>query len=103
MSVRGWSTEWFLTLCELGSMSATADALGIPQSTLSRRLQRLEHDVGTQLFDRAAGGLRINNRGEVLREHLGRADAEVVAGGRGRAPDQRPGPRHHPLRFPTLS
>ncbi|HJE89415.1 MAG TPA: LysR family transcriptional regulator [Dietzia timorensis] len=80
MLIRGWSPEWFLTLCTIGSMSATADFLGIPQSTLSRRLQRLEHDVGTQLFDRAAGGLSLNSRGEVLREHLGRADAEVVAG-----------------------
>ncbi|ANI92098.1 LysR family transcriptional regulator [Dietzia timorensis] len=80
MSVRGWSPEWFLTLCELGSMSATADALGVPQSTLSRRLQRLEYDVGTSLFDRAAGGLRINSRGEVLREHLSKANAELVAG-----------------------
>lgn len=80
MLIRGWSLKWFLTLCESGSMSTTADILGVPQSTLSRRLQRLELDVGTQLFDRAAGGLRLNSRGAVLREHVRRADAEMVAG-----------------------
>lgn len=80
MSIRGWSPEWFLTLCDVGSMSATADLLGIPQSTLSRRLQRIEHDVGTRLFDRTAGGLRINSRGEVLRAHLSKSHAELVAG-----------------------
>lgn len=80
MAIRGWSLEWFLILCESGSMSVTADRLGVPQSTLSRRLARLEADVGTRLFDRAASGLRINTRGEALRAHLQRADSEVVAG-----------------------
>ena len=61
-------------------MSASADALGVPQSTLSRRLARLEADIGTQLFDRAAGGLRINSRGEALCGHLALADTEVKAG-----------------------
>lgn len=78
--LHGWGLEWYLTLAETGHMTTAAARLGIPQSTLSRRLARLEADLGTALFDRVGGGLRLNERGRVLRAHLGRAAAEVHAG-----------------------
>lgn len=79
-ALHGWGLEWYLTLAETGHMTTAAARLGIPQSTLSRRLARLEADLGTALFDRVGGGLRLNERGAVLRAHLGRATAEIHAG-----------------------
>lgn len=79
-AIRGWDLEWYLTLCGSAHMSEAAATLGVPQPTLSRRLARLEADVGAPLFDRLGGGLRLNPRGAELRAHLDRADAEVAAG-----------------------
>ncbi|WP_333618775.1 LysR family transcriptional regulator [Dietzia sp.] len=78
--VHGWDLEWYLTLCESSHVGEAADELRIGQSTLSRRLSRLERDVGAALFDRVGTRLRLNPRGAALRDHLARAGAEVAEG-----------------------
>ncbi|MBZ4317679.1 LysR family transcriptional regulator, partial [Mycobacterium tuberculosis] len=40
------------------SLRQAAETLRIKQSTLSRRLQSLEHALGSRLFDRTNGGTR---------------------------------------------
>lgn len=57
---------WFLDLVETGNMVDTALATGVSQSALSRRLAKLEHSVGVELFDRRGRNLVVNQRGTVL-------------------------------------
>ncbi len=45
-------------LAEAGTLSAAGRSLGIDQTTASRRLARIEHRLGSPLFDRIAGRLR---------------------------------------------
>lgn len=53
----------FLALAEGGSMSATAERVGISQPSLSRSIATLEKELGTKLFDRRNGGVFLNEYG----------------------------------------
>jgi DNA-binding transcriptional LysR family regulator len=46
-----------------GSFRRAADALLLKQSTLSRRIQQLEHSIGVTIFARSSGGLRATPAG----------------------------------------
>ncbi len=48
----------------LGSLSAAARRLAISQATASRRLQRLEGEMGSHLLERTASGVRASPDGE---------------------------------------
>lgn len=73
------AVRWFVVLAEEENVTAAAARLRIPQPTLSRRLGRLERQLGTTLFDRNGKRLRINDAGRVYAEHLRRAHAELTA------------------------
>jgi DNA-binding transcriptional LysR family regulator len=60
-----------------GSFSAAAVALGIEQSTVSRRIAALEQTLGSALFDRLRSGPRPTALATSLRERLERVEAEV--------------------------
>ncbi|MCG8490347.1 MAG: LysR family transcriptional regulator [Sneathiellales bacterium] len=45
------------TICALGSISKAAQELNLSQPTLSKRIARLEDQLGTRLFHRASKGL----------------------------------------------
>lgn len=45
------------TICALGSISRAAEELHLSQPTLSKRIARLEDQLGTKLFHRASKGL----------------------------------------------
>ena len=49
-----------------GSISRAATVLHIAQPALSRRMRQLEHELGTDLFDRTAGGVRLTSAGQRL-------------------------------------
>ncbi len=66
----------FVTIQEHGSISAAADALHVTQPAVSRRLQSLESDLDTILFDRVGKRLQLTEAGEVL---LPRAVAILAA------------------------
>ena len=75
---------WFLTLADYEHVTDAAALLGVPQSTLSRRLTRLERQLGADLFDRHGRRLTLNSRGRAVRarylaarRELDRAEAEV--------------------------
>jgi LysR family transcriptional activator of glutamate synthase operon len=69
--------HWFVVLAEMEHVTDAATELGIPQSTLSRALARLEAQVGVALFDRVNRRLRLNAYGAILAEHARRATAEM--------------------------
>ncbi|GLY29377.1 LysR family transcriptional regulator [Kineosporia sp. NBRC 101731] len=50
-------------LVDTGGISAAADELGVPQSTVSRGLARLEHHLGCDLLDRDGRGVRLTAAG----------------------------------------
>ena len=62
----------FLAVLRGGSIRAAAGRLGIAQSTVSRRIDGLESQLGTRLFHRMPRGLVLTQTGEAIQ---GRAEA----------------------------
>jgi len=58
----------FLTVAELGSVSAAARELNISQPTLSRHIQLLERQTKLSLFQRSTSGLQLTDAGADLVE-----------------------------------
>lgn len=69
----------FVEVADAGGVSAAARRLGLPKSIVSRRLQRLEQDLGAQLLARTTRGASLTEAGSNLREHAVRAIAELEA------------------------
>jgi DNA-binding transcriptional LysR family regulator len=53
----------FVVAAEKGSLTGAARALGVPKSTISRRLARLEEDVGQALVLRSSRTFRLTEAG----------------------------------------
>ncbi|QNN53907.1 LysR family transcriptional regulator [Nocardioides mesophilus] len=68
----------FVAVARLEHVTHAAESLGIPQSTLSRRLARLEQAVGVPLLHRRGRGVRLTPTGEVLAAAADRALGEVA-------------------------
>ncbi|BAU97295.1 LysR family transcriptional regulator [Corynebacterium suranareeae] len=66
----------FISVANSGHLTETADRLGIPQPTLSRRIGRVEKHAGTPLFDRAGRKLVLNQRGRAFLAHASAIVAE---------------------------
>jgi LysR family positive regulator for ilvC len=66
----------FLELARTLHFSRAAAALHVTPSTLSRSMQRLERDLGVELFDRQHHRVELTPEGEALRRHA----AEVLEG-----------------------
>lgn len=62
----------FLAIARHGSISAAAEALQVNQSTIYRRLNQLEKQLGSTLFERHHSGYRLTSEGHAL---FGRAEA----------------------------
>lgn len=62
----------FARIADLGSISGAARALGMPKSSVSRLLVRLEEAVGAALIERSTRHLRLTDAGRLLHRHTGR-------------------------------
>ena len=60
--------ESFLAVASGLSFSRAAERLGLPRSTLSRRVHRLEADLGTRLFERDTRNVRLSEAGRLYAE-----------------------------------
>ncbi|MEY4909527.1 MAG: hypothetical protein RL260_3245, partial [Pseudomonadota bacterium] len=69
----------FARVAELGSFSRAADQLGLPKSTVSRRLAGLEQRVGERLLLRTTRRQTLTEFGTQLLEHAQQVAAEVAA------------------------
>ena len=58
--------KYFLTLCEMGSITAAAKKLNMTQPALSRQMQSLEEELGDQLFIREKKGIVLTDAGFYL-------------------------------------
>ena len=57
----------FLALCRARSLAAAARKLDVDETTVARRLARLEKDMGASLLERTPGGLTLSAAGEAVR------------------------------------
>lgn len=69
----------FASIAANGSFTAAAERLGLPKSTVSRRLSQLEQVLGERLMVRTTRRLRLTDFGEALLEHARQISREIDA------------------------
>ncbi|HBK47131.1 MAG TPA: LysR family transcriptional regulator [Xanthomonadaceae bacterium] len=67
----------FVEVADAGGVSPAAVRLGLSKSIVSRRLARLEADLGLQLLARTTRGAALTEAGAAFRDHAARACAEI--------------------------
>jgi DNA-binding transcriptional LysR family regulator len=67
----------FVEVADAGGVSAAARRLGLSKSIISRRLLRLEEDLGAQLLARTTRGATLTEAGTTFRDHAYRVVAEI--------------------------
>lgn len=68
---------FFVEVARQKNFSRAADALDMPVSTLSRRIQALERELGTQLFFRSARKVELTDNGQLFYERCNSIVAEA--------------------------
>ena len=77
--------QYFLTVAREGNITRAADILHITQPTLSRQLQQLEQELGTELFVRGRNftltdsGVILRRRAEEVIDLLYKIESEIAA------------------------
>jgi DNA-binding transcriptional LysR family regulator len=69
--------DTFLRVVRAGSLTGAAKALDVPVSSVSRRLARLEEQLGVRLLHRTTRTLRLTETGEAFHERVARSLAEI--------------------------
>jgi DNA-binding transcriptional LysR family regulator len=69
----------FVEVADAGGVSPAARRLGVAKSIVSRRLGRIEAELGVQLLARTTRGAALTDAGTTFREHAARACAEIDA------------------------
>lgn len=69
--------QTFVEVADTGGISAAARRLGVSKSIVSRRLFRLEAELGVQLLLRTTRGAALSEAGLTFREHAARIGAEI--------------------------
>src|SRR3954471_20416273 len=69
----------FTKVAETKSFTGAADALGLPKSTVSRKLAQLEERLGVRLVQRTTRKLALTEIGEAYYERCARIVADVVS------------------------
>src|ERR1700731_3812891 len=67
----------FVDVADAGGVSSVARRLGVSKSIVSRRLFRLEAELGVQLLARTTRGAALTEAGVTFREHAARVCAEI--------------------------
>jgi DNA-binding transcriptional LysR family regulator len=71
--------EYLTAAAVAGNFGRAAEALGVNVSTVSRRIGRVEDELGLALFERVHSGVRLTAGGDAVMLHVRRALAEVEA------------------------
>ena len=64
------AAKYFLNVADTGSFSKTARQLGLPVSTVSRRIKDLEQSMGVELFRRSTRFLGLTEIGEIYYDQI---------------------------------
>lgn len=67
----------FVEVADAGGVSSAALRLGISKSMVSRRINRLEEQLGAQLFARTTRGIALTEAGATFRDYAARTSAEL--------------------------
>jgi DNA-binding transcriptional LysR family regulator len=71
--------EYLALSAETGNFGRAAEALGVNVSTVSRRIGRVEDELGLALFERGHSGVCLTAGGHAVMLHVRRALAEMEA------------------------
>jgi DNA-binding transcriptional LysR family regulator len=69
--------QTFVEVADAGGVSPAARRLSVAKSIISRRLFRLEAELGVQLLARTTRGAALTEAGVTFREHAARVCAEI--------------------------
>jgi DNA-binding transcriptional LysR family regulator len=69
--------QTFVEVADAGGVSAAARRLGVSKSIVSRRLFRLESELGVQLLARTTRGAALTEAGVTFRDHAAKVCAEL--------------------------
>lgn len=69
--------QTFVEVADAGGVSAAALRLGVSKSIVSRRLARLETELGIQLLARTTRGAALTEAGATFRDYAARVCAEI--------------------------
>jgi DNA-binding transcriptional LysR family regulator len=69
----------FVRTAEMGSLSRAARSLSLTQPAMSKRLERLERELGVRLLERSTRGIRLTDAGVEYLDVLKRTRAEIDA------------------------
>jgi DNA-binding transcriptional LysR family regulator len=69
--------EYLAAAATAGNFGRAAEALGLNTSTISRRIGRLEDELGLAIFERGHAGVRLTNGGRTVMLHVRRALSEL--------------------------
>jgi len=76
------AVELFVRVAELQSFRAAGDAMGVPRSTVSRRIADLEEALGTRLFHRTTRHVELTSAGKTYLRACSPALRTIVEAGR---------------------
>lgn len=77
----------FVEVADAGGVTPAARRLGLAKSIVSRRLARLEQELGAQLLSRTTRGAALTEAGATFREYAARVAAELDAAREAVSPD----------------
>jgi molybdate transport repressor ModE-like protein len=69
----------FLAVARTGSISGAAKHLGVQHSTVSRRIRKLEQQLGARLLERKKTGYELTEAGEKIKHAATHIESEVLA------------------------
>ena len=102
--------EYLAASATAGNFARAAEAAGISTSTISRRVARLEDELGLALFERGHSGVRLTPGGRAVMQHVRRVLGELEAlkssgsvSGAGDVGEIRLGVRLPPIGTPLLA
>jgi LysR family nitrogen assimilation transcriptional regulator len=72
------SIQYFVQVADEGSITRTADKIGIAQPALTRHIKQLEAELGTQLLTRLPRGVRLTTSGRDFLDHARAIILEVT-------------------------
>ena len=72
------SIQYFVQVADEGSITRTADKIGIAQPALTRHVKQLEAELGIQLLMRLPRGVRLTTAGREFLDHARRIMLEVA-------------------------
>lgn len=59
------------------SISKTAEKYGVPATSVSASIRRLEKELGCKLFDRTPNRISLNDKGIIMRDSLKKIFSEM--------------------------